>query len=50
MSKPLILYPLNMRAPLFIVKKCPSLSYGIGSIFNYQLIEKMCYELRNVFQ
>ena len=49
MTKPLILYPLNTSAPLFIVKKCPSLSYGIGSVFNHQLIEKMCYILRNVF-
>ena len=46
----MIVYPLNTRAPLFIVKKCPSLSYGISYIFNHQLIEKMYYELRNVFQ
>lgn len=62
-SKPVVLYPLNMRAPLFfIVKKCPNLSYDINCTFNHQLMRKrnmnsemfsdefgLCYSSVNIY-
>lgn len=48
-GKPNGLVPFEYTGSLFIVKKCPSLSYGIRCTFNHELIQKTLW-IQKCFQ